>query len=415
MLTDTLGTDPTALLNQLEHVIHGPQKTPPSEWSLPAAAATPNSPFPIPHSEPLHASETPHSEFRTPHSKPGRPPIFDAVKQHTFLRLVSVGFSTRRAARLVGVSPSTVREKARTSPPFACGYEDAKAQAIPALAENVYHAGKRSWRASAWLLERLRPSQFGHRVALGPDPAKRREDERLRQEKKKEQLDMQKPEWNDQILIRCIHRLLTDRRALEIFNDIADDYERQAEQAKAEEAKAAGAEPQSPTTPVEDLDSAPAVETRSVSEEPANRGADIPVCQIDVGSPLQPTDHITPPDQTPADSADPTLETRRVSEDCSRTESPHSELPQTTFCAPAPSARNPDSSTKDPTTETQAPQSQTPIAPSSNAPNTCALTPPAHRAEIPQATCADKTPQAPGRPPPLSDLSARRCATIILG
>jgi hypothetical protein len=378
---------------------------------------TPETTEPAPAANTLNPEQSLPTAAGTLNPGPGRPPIFDAVKQHTFLRLVSVGFSTRRAARLVGVSPSTVREKARTSPPFACGYEDAKAQAIPALAENVFHAGKRSWRASAWLLERLCPSHFGHRVALGPDPAKRRELERLRQEKKKEQLDMQKPEWNDQILRRCIKRLLTDRKAQEIFEVCADEVDRElAEKATdAADAKVAAAEPQSPTNLVDDPDSAPPVETRSVSEEPANRGADIPVCQIDVGSPLQPTDHITPPDQTPADSADPTLETRRVSEDCSRTESPHSELPQTTFCAPAPSARNPDSSTKDPTTETQAPQSQTPIAPSSNAPNTCALTPPAHRAEIPQATCADKTPQAPGRPPPLSDLSARRCATIILG
>ena len=211
-----------------------------------------------PQPEPSPESPTSQPETRNPKPetapKPGRPPIFDAVKQHTFLRLVSVGFSTRRAARLVGVSPSTVREKARTSPPFACNYEDAKAQAIPALAENVFHAGKRSWRASAWLLERLRPSQFGHRVALGPDPAKRRELERLRQEKKKEQLDLQKPEWNDQILIRCIKRLLTDRRAQEIFDAVADDLDRElAEQAKAaEESKVAG---ESPTNPVDDSDS----------------------------------------------------------------------------------------------------------------------------------------------------------------
>ena len=79
-------------------------------------------------------------------SPPGRPPIFDAMKQHTFLRLVAVGFSTRQAATNVGVSPSTVREKVRTSREFAARYEDAKAEAIPTLAESIYKASQKSSR-----------------------------------------------------------------------------------------------------------------------------------------------------------------------------------------------------------------------------------------------------------------------------
>jgi hypothetical protein len=101
----------------------------------------------------------------------GRPPIFDQLKQQLFLRFIAAGFLPRDAARQVGVSPSTVREKRRASPAFAAAYDQAKGQAIPTLLESIYAAGQRSWRASAWLLERLRPANFGRRVALGMDPA----------------------------------------------------------------------------------------------------------------------------------------------------------------------------------------------------------------------------------------------------
>ena len=109
----------------------------------------------------------------------GRPPLFDAYKQHTFLRLVALGFPARQAARHVGVSPSTVREKVRTSQDFASRYEQAKGEAVPALAERVREAGVRSWRASAWLLERLQAGHFGRRVALGVDRGKIHEQRRL--------------------------------------------------------------------------------------------------------------------------------------------------------------------------------------------------------------------------------------------
>jgi hypothetical protein len=113
-------------------------------------------------------------------TRTGRPPVFDNVKQQVYLRLVAGGYSPRDAARHVGVSASTVREKKRNSPAFATAYDEAKAQAIPLLLETINHAGQRSWRASAWLLEHLRPAQFGRRVALGVDPAIPRSTKRRR-------------------------------------------------------------------------------------------------------------------------------------------------------------------------------------------------------------------------------------------
>jgi hypothetical protein len=110
----------------------------------------------------------------------GRPPVFDNLKQQVYLRLLAGGYSPRDAARHVGVSASTVREKKRASPAFAAAYDEAKAQAVPTLLETIHQSGQRSWRASAWLLERLRPAQFGRRVALGVDPAVLRPPQRRR-------------------------------------------------------------------------------------------------------------------------------------------------------------------------------------------------------------------------------------------
>jgi hypothetical protein len=101
---------------------------------------------------------------------PGRPPVFDDAKQQIFLRLVASGFTAEAAARHVGVGLSTVRHRARQNPAFEAAFRRSKAEAIPGLLETIRGAGQRSWRASAWLLERLRPSDFGRRVALGPDP-----------------------------------------------------------------------------------------------------------------------------------------------------------------------------------------------------------------------------------------------------
>jgi hypothetical protein len=337
-------------------------------------------------------------EPRTLNPGPGRPPIFDAVKQHTFLRLVSVGFSTRRAARLVGVSPSTVREKARTSLPFACGYEDAKAQAIPALAENVFHAGKRSWRASAWLLERLRPSQFGHRVALGPDREKLRE---LKRQKAIEASRNRDAVLDENTIRRFFFRMFNNREA----QAIAKYYLRYVLDAQICHDRATGEcevvgptghyDFDDPTETADELaadqtqstpDDSDSMATRSVSEEPS-----------------------------PADSPDPTLEARSVSEDCSPTDSAHAEPAQPTSCAPAPSAKNSAPSTTDPITETQSSQPQPPNVPTPTPSNSCALTPRATCAEIPQATCPDQSPQVPSHPPPLSDLAARQCAMITFG
>jgi hypothetical protein len=101
----------------------------------------------------------------------GRPPVFDHVKQQTFLRLIAAGLSVRDAARQIGVSRSTIFHRKQENPAFAAACDQARFQTLPALLEHVQSEGARSWRASAWLLERLRPDLFGRRVALGFDPA----------------------------------------------------------------------------------------------------------------------------------------------------------------------------------------------------------------------------------------------------
>lgn len=102
--------------------------------------------------------------------KPGRPVLFDAAKQNVFLRLIAAGIPANRAARHVGVSPSTIREKSRTSAVFHVAYERARSEALADLLDSVHTAGGRSWRAAAWLLERLRPEEFARRQPLPPPP-----------------------------------------------------------------------------------------------------------------------------------------------------------------------------------------------------------------------------------------------------
>jgi hypothetical protein len=101
----------------------------------------------------------------------GRPPAFDHQKQQQFLELLAQGLTIKAASRHVGVWPSTVYDKKLESPAFAAACQQAKSNALPSLLQHVHSAGSRSWRASAWLLERLRPDLFGRRVALGLDPA----------------------------------------------------------------------------------------------------------------------------------------------------------------------------------------------------------------------------------------------------
>ncbi|HEX3870407.1 MAG TPA: hypothetical protein VHV77_08225 [Pirellulales bacterium] len=77
-----------------------------------------------------------------------------------FCALVSVGCSMRRAAKYVGVRHGTIRYNVLNDRQFAAMVRQAEMNREVAHIQNVRAAGARSWRASAWMLERLNPDDF---------------------------------------------------------------------------------------------------------------------------------------------------------------------------------------------------------------------------------------------------------------
>ena len=83
------------------------------------------------------------------------------VQQGQICAMVGVGCSLRSAARLVGCHESTVRSLLYRDKAFAERYRKSE-QAIELIAlRNVQTAAQKNWRAAAWLLEHVRPNEYG--------------------------------------------------------------------------------------------------------------------------------------------------------------------------------------------------------------------------------------------------------------
>jgi hypothetical protein len=89
--------------------------------------------------------------------------ILDQSKRATIVALLTNGSSRRIAARYVGCSPSTITRTADRDPQFAEQIERAEQEAEILALRNLRNAAsqERYWRASAWLLERKNPRDFG--------------------------------------------------------------------------------------------------------------------------------------------------------------------------------------------------------------------------------------------------------------
>ncbi|MEX0937206.1 MAG: hypothetical protein WDZ59_05045 [Pirellulales bacterium] len=106
-------------------------------------------------------------------SKPqGRPEVLDQAKRGTVCALVAIGCSRSQAAEYVGCSPSTITRLAQRNEPFAEQLRQAEMQREVTPLKNVVAASGRSWRAGAWLLERMYPDRYGRRQ---PDAVSRGE------------------------------------------------------------------------------------------------------------------------------------------------------------------------------------------------------------------------------------------------
>ncbi|HEY4309861.1 MAG TPA: hypothetical protein VGN12_10455 [Pirellulales bacterium] len=87
----------------------------------------------------------------------------DAIKEAEIRAIVSVGGSLRTAAKHVGCTVSAIRVRADRSREFAQRLKRAESDFEVILLSNIQQAGKKSWNASAWLLERIFPERFAKR------------------------------------------------------------------------------------------------------------------------------------------------------------------------------------------------------------------------------------------------------------
>lgn len=94
------------------------------------------------------------------HSRPGRPRALDLTRQREIIAVISAGFSIERAARYVNCSPSTIRRECRRNPQFDNELRRASLTAQLSPLQSIRAAGRKYWRAAAWLLERLDPERF---------------------------------------------------------------------------------------------------------------------------------------------------------------------------------------------------------------------------------------------------------------
>ena len=94
--------------------------------------------------------------------KRGRPPVLDKDKKREILAILSVGGSQRMAAAYVGCAHTTIRRTADRDPAFGENFRHALIEPEIRYLKRIQSAAteKKYWRAAAWALERLNPTDF---------------------------------------------------------------------------------------------------------------------------------------------------------------------------------------------------------------------------------------------------------------
>lgn len=92
-----------------------------------------------------------------------RPNILDEPKRREIIALISMGCSRTVAAGYVGCAVSTIRYTAEHDPTFDEQLRQAAVRPQVWHLQNIAKHAARSWKASAWMLERLYPHQFERR------------------------------------------------------------------------------------------------------------------------------------------------------------------------------------------------------------------------------------------------------------
>jgi IS30 family transposase len=101
-------------------------------------------------------------------TKNGRPQILDETKKKQIIALISSGLSMREAARYVRCSASTIANEANRDKEFDEELAQAGVNSQLRALTRIIDAGKTSWRANAWFLERCnRQGSSRKLVAVG--------------------------------------------------------------------------------------------------------------------------------------------------------------------------------------------------------------------------------------------------------
>jgi hypothetical protein len=103
------------------------------------------------------------SSHHQPKLKMPRTPILDLPRKEIVCALAQAGCSGRWIAAYLGCDESTLRYALEKDESFHLRYEQARAAMLIDHLTHISRAAARSWRASAWLLERLFPQEFNLR------------------------------------------------------------------------------------------------------------------------------------------------------------------------------------------------------------------------------------------------------------
>jgi hypothetical protein len=101
-----------------------------------------------------------------------------------FCLLLSVGFSRREASAYLGVDQSTVSRTIGRDPDLAFSVQRAEELSAMKPLITVMAESQKNWRAAAWLLDHKRK----HRPALTEEEKKERQEERLADAKRRQEL-----------------------------------------------------------------------------------------------------------------------------------------------------------------------------------------------------------------------------------
>jgi outer membrane biosynthesis protein TonB len=96
--------------------------------------------------------------------QPGRPKFLDDIKRAEICALVTSGCSYRTAARYVGCTVQAISALAKRDPAFAEQLDKSVAQREVILLSHLRESSKRSWRATAFLLQKTVGGRFGGHV-----------------------------------------------------------------------------------------------------------------------------------------------------------------------------------------------------------------------------------------------------------